>query len=83
MLLSPAADPQLIPKPKSTVSRSRTFLDAGQSPAYFGFGSIRAPQDLSKNRIKATRALGRRAIVSRGRADLSLVDNEPRLHGHR
>jgi vancomycin aglycone glucosyltransferase len=54
-----------------------SFLDAGEPPVYFGFGSIRAPQDLSKTMIKAARALGRRAIVSRGWADLSLVDDEP------
>ena len=54
-----------------------TFLEAGETPIYLGFGSIRAPQDLSQNLIHAARALGRRAIVSRGWADLSLLDNEP------
>ncbi len=54
-----------------------TFLNAGEPPVYFGFGSIRAPQDLSQVMIKSARALGRRAIISRGWADLSLVDNEP------
>ena len=34
-------------------------------------------QDLSRVMIESARALGRRAIVSRGWADLSLVDNEP------
>ena len=53
------------------------FLDAGEPPVYFGFGSMRAPQDVSQVIIKTARALGRRAIVSRGWADLSLVDNEP------
>jgi vancomycin aglycone glucosyltransferase len=53
------------------------FLDAGEPPIYFGFGSIRAPQDLSKTMIETARNLGRRAIVSRGWADLSLLDNEP------
>ena len=46
-------------------------------PVYFGFGSMRAPRDLSKVMVQSARALGRRAIVSRGWADLSLVDNEP------
>jgi vancomycin aglycone glucosyltransferase len=54
-----------------------TFLEAGEPPIHFGFGSIRAPQDLSKNMIQAARALGRRAIVLRGWADLSLLDDEP------
>jgi vancomycin aglycone glucosyltransferase len=54
-----------------------TFLDAGEPPVYFGFGSIRAPQDLSRVMIESARALGRRAIVSRGWADLSVVDDAP------
>jgi vancomycin aglycone glucosyltransferase len=53
------------------------FLDAGEPPVYFGFGSIRAPEDLSRVMIESARALGRRAIVFRGWADLSLVDDEP------
>lgn len=51
------------------------FLDSGEPPVYFGFGSIRAPQDLSANMIASARALGRRAIVLRGWADLELVDD--------
>ncbi|MEO8621335.1 MAG: glycosyltransferase, partial [bacterium] len=54
-----------------------TFLDAGEPPIYFGFGSIAAAQgDLNQAMIQAARALGRRAIVSRGWAGLSLVDND-------
>ena len=53
------------------------FLDAGEPPVYFGFGSNRATEDLSRVMIQTARALGRRAIVSRGWADLSLVDDEP------
>jgi vancomycin aglycone glucosyltransferase len=53
------------------------FLDAGEPPVYFGFGSIRAPQDLSQVMIQTARALGRRAILSRGWAGLSLMDDEP------
>jgi vancomycin aglycone glucosyltransferase len=52
-----------------------TFLDAGEPPVYFGFGSIRVPQDLSQVMIQSARARGRRAIVSRGWADLSLMDD--------
>ena len=54
-----------------------TFLEAGEPPVYFGFGSIRAPQGLSQVMVQAARALGRRAIISRGWADLSLADDEP------
>ena len=49
----------------------------GEPPVYFGFGSIRAPQGLSAAMIDAARAVGRRAIVSRGWAELSPTDNEP------
>jgi len=52
------------------------FLDAGEPPVYFGFGSISAPANLSQGMIQAARALGRRAVLLRGWADLSLVDNE-------
>jgi len=54
-----------------------TFLDAGDPPVYLGFGSIRARPDLSKVMIETARALGRRAIVLRGWADLSLLDEAP------
>jgi vancomycin aglycone glucosyltransferase len=53
------------------------FLDAGEPPIYFGFGSVSAPQGLSEVMIQSARALGRRAILLRGWADLTLVDNEP------
>jgi vancomycin aglycone glucosyltransferase len=52
-----------------------SFLAAGDPPIYFGFGSIRAPQDLNAAMIASARQLGRRAIVSRGWADLALVDD--------
>lgn len=53
------------------------FLDLGEPPVYFGFGSIRAPQGFSRVMIESARTLGRRAIVSRGWADLALVDDAP------
>jgi vancomycin aglycone glucosyltransferase len=51
------------------------FLDAGEPPVYFGFGSNPAPENLSRVMIESARALGRRAIVLRGWANLSLVDD--------
>jgi len=51
------------------------FLDAGDPPVYFGFGSIRAPGNLSQVMIESARALGRRAILYRGWADLSPIDD--------
>ncbi|MCC7009556.1 MAG: glycosyltransferase family 1 protein [Acidobacteria bacterium] len=55
------------------------FLDAGEPPIYFGFGSARPPRDLDPvtMRLEAARAVGRRAIVSRGWADLPFLDNQP------
>jgi vancomycin aglycone glucosyltransferase len=53
-----------------------TFVEAGEPPIYFGFGSTRASHDAGQAMLQAARALGRRAIVSRGWFDVSLVDNE-------
>jgi vancomycin aglycone glucosyltransferase len=47
------------------------FLDAGEPPIYFGFGSARVAQGLAGIAIGAARALGRRALVLRGWADLT------------
>jgi vancomycin aglycone glucosyltransferase len=51
------------------------FLEAGAPPVYVGFGSMRAPKDLAEVAIEAIRAQGRRALVSRGWADLALIDD--------
>jgi len=67
----------ILPDERPLSPELEAFLDAGEPPVYFGFGSIRAPEDLSRVMIQTARALGRRAIVSRGWADLSLVDDEP------
>lgn len=52
-----------------------TFLDAGEPPVYFGFGSVHASAEAGEAMSQTARALGRRAIVSRGWADLSLRDD--------
>jgi vancomycin aglycone glucosyltransferase len=67
----------ILPDARPLSPELEAFLDAGDPPVYFGFGSIRAPDDLSRVMIQTARALGRRAIILRGWADLSLVDNEP------
>jgi len=54
-----------------------TFLATGDAPIYFGFGSIRATPDLARVMIESARAVGRRAILSRGWAELSLPDDAP------
>lgn len=67
----------ILPDERPLSSEVETFLETGEPPVYFGFGSARAPQGLSQVMIQSARALGRRVIVSRGWADLSLVHNEP------
>ncbi|MEZ0069421.1 vancomycin aglycone glucosyltransferase [Streptacidiphilus sp. MAP12-20] len=54
------------------------FLDAGTAPVYVGFGSIpmRDPEDVARVAIEAIRAQGCRAVVSRGWADLALIDDQ-------
>jgi vancomycin aglycone glucosyltransferase len=67
----------VLPDERPLSRELETFLETGEPPVYFGFGSMRVAQDLSQVLIQAARALGRRAILSRGWADLSLVDNGP------
>ncbi|MFE2961294.1 glycosyltransferase [Nocardia tengchongensis] len=52
------------------------FLDAGEPPVYVGFGSMpmQRSTDIAKVAIEAIRAHGRRAILARGWADLTLID---------
>jgi vancomycin aglycone glucosyltransferase len=65
----------ILPDERPLSPELETFLEAGEPPVYFGFGSVGAPEDLSQVMIKSARALGRRAIVLRGWADLSPVDD--------
>jgi vancomycin aglycone glucosyltransferase len=51
------------------------FLRAGEPPLYLGFGSMPAPEGASRVLVDAARAAGRRAIVSKGWAELALVDD--------
>ncbi len=51
------------------------FLEAGEPPVYFGFGSVRAPENVGPAMVEAARMLGRRAIVSRGWAEISFGDD--------
>ncbi|MFT3765223.1 MAG: glycosyltransferase [Minicystis sp.] len=53
------------------------FLERGEPPIFVGFGSMPAAGDVSPVLIGAARAAGRRIIVSRGWADLDLVDDGP------
>lgn len=67
----------ILPDDRPLSPELAAFLDAGEPPVYFGFGSMRATENLGPVMIESARALGRRAIVSRGWADLALVDDEP------
>jgi vancomycin aglycone glucosyltransferase len=67
----------ILPDERPLPAEVEEFLEAGEPPVYFGFGSMRAPQDLGRVMVEAARALGRRAIVSRGWAGLSLAGNGP------
>jgi len=65
----------IVPDERPLSPELEAFLDAGEPPVYFGFGSIRAPEGLGQAMIESARALGRRAIVSRGWAELSPGDD--------
>jgi vancomycin aglycone glucosyltransferase len=52
------------------------FLDRGAPPIYFGFGSMPAPPGTARTLIDAARALGRRAVVSKGWAELEVEDTD-------
>ena len=67
----------LLPDARPLTPELERFLEAGEPPIYFGFGSMGVPQDLSRSMLQAIRASGRRAVVSRGWAELSLADNAP------
>ncbi len=56
--------------------RLEAFLDNGEPPIYFGFGSARAPQHAGPVLLQAARALRRRVIMSRDWFDVSLGDND-------
>jgi vancomycin aglycone glucosyltransferase len=53
------------------------FLDGGEPPVYCGFGSMPASDGTSRTLIDAARALGRRAILARGWAELAPIDDAP------
>jgi vancomycin aglycone glucosyltransferase len=68
----------ILPDERPLSAELERFLDAGTPPVYFGFGSISVPRaDLAGVMIETARALGRRVIVSRGWAELQLVDDKP------
>jgi vancomycin aglycone glucosyltransferase len=85
--LGPWPDPELegvfqtgawiLPDERPLSCELETFLESDDPPIYFGFGSTLAPQDMGQVMLQTARTLRRRAIVSRGWFDVSLVENEP------
>jgi vancomycin aglycone glucosyltransferase len=67
----------ILPDERPLPNELEAFLDAGEPPVYVGFGSMamRTSTDLARVAIAATRAHGRRAILSRGWAGLALTDD--------
>jgi len=64
----------LLPDHRPLPAKVEAFLDAGDPPIYLGFGSMPAAKDASRPLLEAARALGRRAILGQGWAELELVD---------
>lgn len=64
----------IYPDERPLPSELEQFLNAGEPPIYFGFGSTRATDESGQVLLQAARALGRRAIVSSGWFDMPLFD---------
>jgi vancomycin aglycone glucosyltransferase len=64
----------ILPEESPLSSELEKFLEAGEPPLYLGFGSVRAPEGLGQVMVQTARALGVRAIVLRGWADLQPPD---------
>lgn len=67
----------ILPDVRQLPAELVAFLDAGTPPVYVGFGSMpmRGSTNAAPVAIEAIRAQGRRALVSRGWADLALIDD--------
>jgi vancomycin aglycone glucosyltransferase len=65
----------ILPDERPLPPALEAFLDAGPAPVYAGFGSMRAPGDITRVAIEAIRAQGRRVLLARGWADLAPVDD--------
>lgn len=61
----------ILPDRRPLPAEVEEFLSAGDPPVYFGFGSMRSPRTTGLAMVEVARALGYRAIVSRGWGDLS------------
>ncbi|GAA4972002.1 glycosyltransferase [Actinoplanes utahensis] len=67
-----------LPDDRPLPAELERFLDDGEPPLYFGFGSMLSVEDdLGEVMVRTARALGRRAVISRGWAGLRLPDDGP------
>ena len=65
----------ILPDDRPLPTELEDFLHAGDPPVYVGFGSMPAPKDAARVAIDAIRAHGHRAIVARGWADITPIDD--------
>ncbi len=67
----------ILPDERPLPAELVAFLDAGAPPVYVGFGSMsmRASTDAAQVAVEAIRAQGRRALVGRGWAELTPIDD--------
>ncbi|SHF92332.1 glycosyltransferase [Streptoalloteichus hindustanus] len=65
-----------LPDVRPLPAEVEAFLGAGTAPVYVGFGSMpmHASADVARVAVESVRAQGRRVLVSRGWADLALID---------
>jgi len=66
----------ILPDSSPLSSDLESFLEAGEPPVYFGFGSMPVAANTSQTLIEAARGAGRRCIVSQGWAELGLIDEQ-------
>jgi vancomycin aglycone glucosyltransferase len=67
----------LRPDPRPLADDLHKFLDAGEPPILFGFGSMPVQPTAGATMVAAARTLGRRAIVLRGWAGIAAPDESP------
>jgi vancomycin aglycone glucosyltransferase len=64
----------ILPDERPLPAEVERFLDSADPPIYFGFGSTRVPGLTADSLVDAARAIGRRAIISRGWTSLEVED---------
>ncbi|MET9030420.1 glycosyltransferase [Nocardia sp. NPDC004168] len=65
----------IVPDDRPLPAELSAFLDAGTPPVYVGFGSMPMRAGIARAAIEAIRAHDRRVLLSRGWAELALIDN--------